>query len=369
MGIGIGMAVPAIRRIVIVAEPDADRAQPRPPARRRRRRLRRRTGRRRRCSSGRFGIPAPFLVIAGGDGRSPCPSSCAAPRGRRDAERRPQRFAFDLLRHPPVRRRRADRVRGVADDRHVRRAVGGRPRRPRHHRVDRQPRHHAVRRAAGDLRRRRWAAGPAGRSVPRRHASGCCSAPLFMIAVRPGADGRRDVRGGDGPRGQRRVHGVEHRRRRRDGRAGERQAGAQGVLGGFQTLVAGVTALVAGAALRTRRANHGLRRQRRDDAGAAWRSACDASPASGPGCLAVESTGSRRPAGGDGESPTRGRRRDATPAGSPVRRAAAEVLDDLDRSDQRVRRCRRLLSDRSLLGDWHAAEDARPRRRSKKSGS
>ena len=141
-GIGIGMAVPALRRIVILA----DRAN--------------------------LGHNLGVLLAADVAGFAAGPAVAAAlvgpfgiaapvPRdGRGDVDRRPLRRSHEGRRngragvatvrvrpaaHPTVRRCRRARLRRVPHDRGVRRALVGRARRPRHEPVDLEPRHHAVR--------------------------------------------------------------------------------------------------------------------------------------------------------------------------------------------------------------------------------
>ena len=114
-GVAAGMAVPAIRRIVIAADPACNlghnlgrllaadvagfAAGPALSA----------------VLVGPFGIPSPFIVIAAA-------TLVLAPFVVRitvheSTEHPQQRFAFDLLRLPALRRRRCTRLRGVADDR------------------------------------------------------------------------------------------------------------------------------------------------------------------------------------------------------------------------------------------------------------
>ena len=103
MGIGVGMAVPAVRRIVILADPDrighnlgrllaADVA-----------RVRRRSGRRRRARRAASASPCPFLVIAGAIVAA-LPFVIRSSRQIVEAVDSPeasQRLAFDLLRLRP----------------------------------------------------------------------------------------------------------------------------------------------------------------------------------------------------------------------------------------------------------------------------
>ena len=111
MGVGVGMAVPAIRRIVILAEPE---------------RLGNNLGRLIAADVGGFaagpavsallidpfGIPAPFLVIAGRDAaRRPGVARTTVAEERTAPVS--QRFAVDLAAHPPVCRRSGHRVRRV----------------------------------------------------------------------------------------------------------------------------------------------------------------------------------------------------------------------------------------------------------------
>ena len=203
MGIGVGMAVPAIRRIVIVAEPE---------------RIGHNLGRLLAVDVAGFAAGPAVVGTARRavrhpgavprdrrrHGASPCRSSPATRGSTRRAEPPPAAAGVRPPADPAVRRRGRPRLRGVADDRRVRRPVGGRARRPRHERLDRQPRHHPVRPAARDLRLDRRAPRPARRTVPRRHGRPAARGDVHD-ALRTGAVGRGDVRRGDGPLGQRRA--------------------------------------------------------------------------------------------------------------------------------------------------------------------
>ena len=131
-GIGIGAAVPAIRRIVILADPERHRPEPRPAAGDRRRRLRLRAGDRRRARRPvRHRRAVPRDRRADGLRRA---ASC----GRTKIEETPddqvptQRLAFDLLRYRPFLGAVVLGSVVFVMIGAVRLVVGRRPRRPRH---------------------------------------------------------------------------------------------------------------------------------------------------------------------------------------------------------------------------------------------
>ena len=266
MGIGIGMAVPAIRRIVIVAEPDhighnvgrllaADvagfAAGPALSA----------------LLVGPFGIPAPFLVIAAATILA-MPFVVRNARVAEAPEPPQQRLALDLLQIRPF----AGAV-----------LLGG-----------------AVFLMIGafdalwavvldDLDTNEWIAnlgitlfavplvvfGAAGGRLAQRVGPfrvgtvGLLLGAMFMMLYGLVPTGGDDVRRGHVPRRQRRVHGLQHRRGGRDGRAG----GSPGRGAGRARRVPDVGGRCRrrrlGRPLRARRADDGLRRQRRPH-GASW---------------------------------------------------------------------------------------------------
>ena len=217
MGIGVGMAVPAIRRIVIVAEPErighnlgrllavdvaGFAAGPAVSA----------------LLVGPFGIPAPFLVIAGATARRPALRRPQLARVDETAEPPPQRLAFDLLRIRPF-------AGAVALGCAVWLMIGA---------FDAL---WAV--VLDDLETSDWIAnlgitlfalplvifGSIGGRLAQRVGPfrvgtvGLLLGATFMMLYGLVPSGRGDVRRGDGPLGQRRVDDLEHRRGRRPRRA------------------------------------------------------------------------------------------------------------------------------------------------------
>ena len=283
-GIGIGAAVPAARRIVILADPDH---------------LGQNLGRLISADVfgfalgpavsailvGPFGIPAPFIVVA----VSTVVLMALRRQGARAGEHRCTEAATRArpAEHQTVRRCRRVRGRVVRDDRIVRRTVGGRAPRPRHQRMDRQSRHHPLR-APADLPR------PIRGRLAQVHGPfrisvlGLSIGAFFMASY------------GLLPTGTwifafAMLHAVG------DGitvsSSGvavgmvvpqDRQAGAQGVLGAAQALAAGIMAVVTAALVRQLRALDGVPGLRRRDARADRRRRMD-----GEGSVVVEATAAR----------------------------------------------------------------------------
>ena len=218
MGVGVGLAYPAARRIVILADPD---------------RLGQNLGRMLAADVagfavgpavsavlvGPFGIAAPFLLIAALTvAIYPLIARTRVAETDVDAEV-PPRFAFDLLANPPVSGRPVDGRRGVHDDRCVRCVVGAGARRFEGQRPHRQPRHHAVRGADGAVRLDRRTVGANGRPVPPRHVR-AAGGRRGDVRLRARADGRDHAGLLARARHERRLHRQQLWCRRRPGRAG-----------------------------------------------------------------------------------------------------------------------------------------------------
>ena len=243
-GIGIGMAFPAIRRIVINGDPDnlgtnvglllsADvagfAAGPALSA----------------LMVPSLGIPAPFLSIAGAR-RAHGPDRAAG----EDRRSRPRDGPTDAVRVRPVAQPTDgggahDGRRAVPHDRHVRCAVGDRARRPRCRRTDLQCRHHGVR-APADLPRRvrRTLAQRVGPF--RLGPLGLLLGAVFMFLYGQLPTGIAMLSVGV-------VHAVCDGLTVSStgvavavGAPPARQAGAQGMLGAAETLSGGITAVLAG---------------------------------------------------------------------------------------------------------------------------
>ena len=245
MGVGVGLAYPAARRIVILADPDH---------------LGQNLGRMLAADVagfavgpaisavlvGPFGIAAPFLLIAGLT-VAMYPLIARARVAETDVEAEmPPRFAFDLLRIRPYLGSAVDGRRRVHDDRHLRRAVGAGARRPERQRP-RSPT------SASPCSRCRWCCSPrsvdglrrpSGRSVSAR--SVCWSARRRCsptVTHRPVESCWRS-RWCTPPTTASPSAVAESR----SGMVvpAERQASAQGLLGGVETLTAGITATAIG---------------------------------------------------------------------------------------------------------------------------